>query len=296
VLCAPPGTKYIDFEIQSKQQLITLGWTEQQAVCAPEHVRNLRSGMKARRLQYGLRPHVSNTLHAAMGATLSKVATEINVRGTGNQLWEKGQVVVLVLRTKYCRDLIFVGDQNAMLDVITTLIQVQTQYDEYIDHVLEVLSIGGHHPTVMNHSRVLNEQRHFLQANDIPLPESGAGCCYLLVSLKNHRITYIGQTRRALARRLSEHNSGSGALSTREHTLRPWALLAFVTGFDADVDSLKLFETMWETRRLSLFALHGGDITTDQIVSEGTTLLSHEMFLGLELRMIIKGKIVSHNA
>jgi predicted GIY-YIG superfamily endonuclease len=295
VLCAPPGTKYIDFQVESKQQLIDLGWTEQHAIAAPQHARNVGGGTKARRQQYGLRPHVSNTLHGAMGATLSKVATEINVRGTGNQLWEKGQVVVLVSRTKYCRDLIFVGDQNATLEVICSLIQVQSQYDQYIEHVLDVLSTASHNADTNQHNRVIDEQRHFLQTNDIPLPEGGIGCCYLLISMKNYQVTYIGQTMRSLAVRLSEHNSGYGADSTREHTLRPWGLLAFVTGFDADQHSLKLFETMWEQRRLALFTQHAGEITTDEIVSVGTGLLSHVTFQYLELRMVVKGRIVSVN-
>ena len=292
VLCAPPGTKNIDFEVYSKEQLIEKGWKQQYALPAPQHARNLKGGMKARRLQYGLRPHVSNTLHGAMGATLSKIATEINVRGTGNQLWEKGQVVVLVSRTKFCKDLIFVGDQNATLEVICSLVQVQTQYDEYINHLLDVLSKGGDSPMVMSPNRVLEEQRHFLQTNNIPLPEAGNGCCYLLVSLKNYRLTYIGQTKRSLAKRITEHNSGIGAYSTREHTVRPWGLLAFVVGFDADSHCLRLFETMWEERRHYLFIQHGGDITTNQIVSEGKSLLSNQTFITFDLRMVVKGTIV----
>lgn len=100
---------------------------------------------------------------------------------------------------------------------------------------------------------------------------------------------------RSLAIRLKEHNSGFGADSTREHTVRPWGLLAFVTGFAADIHYLRLFETIWETRRLSLFTQQHGDITTDQIVSEGTALMSHHSFSDLSLVMVVKGRILSRN-
>lgn len=93
VLAAPPGVKDIDFEIVSKQQLIDLHWKECQAVVAPQFTRTLQGGMKAKRQQYGLRPHISGTLHAVMGSTLFKVATEINIKGTGNQLWEKAKLL-----------------------------------------------------------------------------------------------------------------------------------------------------------------------------------------------------------
>ena len=52
---------------------------------------------------------------------------------------------------------------------------------------------------------------------------------------------------------------------------------------------------MWEQRRLALFTQHAGEITTDEIVSVGTGLLSHVTFQYLELRMVVKGRIVSVN-
>jgi hypothetical protein len=291
VLAAPPGVKDIDFEIVSKQQLIDLHWKECQAVVAPQFTRSLQGGMKAKRQQYGLRPHISGTLHAVMGSTLFKVATEINIKGTGNQLWEKGQAVVLVSRTKRCKDLIFVGDKQATLDVITSLVQVQTQYDKYINHILNVLTAGTNSGNALQQHRVIEDNVHVLRPNDIPLPEAGIGCCYLLVSTKNFNITYIGQTMRHLGTRLHEHNSGAGALSTRDQTLRPWGLLAFVTGFDGDVNLLKAFESLWEARRFSLFREHRADLSIDQIVNAGRDIMLFSQFQGMELRLVVKGHV-----
>jgi predicted GIY-YIG superfamily endonuclease len=295
VLCAPNGTKYIDFEILSRAQLLEKGWTEQNAIPAPQHTQTLRAGLKARRQQYGLRPHVSNTFHGAMGATLCKLATEINVKGSGNQLWEKGQVVVMVSRTKFAKDLIFVGNRARTLEIICDLIQVQSQYDDFINHILEVLANRHVHGTELEIPRVVEERCHFLRPNDIPLPEAFNGCCYLLVSTKNLHVTYIGQTMRALATRLNEHNSGKGSEQTKSPTLIPWGLLAFVTGFNGDRVALRCFEEVWEEKRLTLFRRQTGEITAQQIISEGTNLMSSDPFHTMGLRIVVKGTIVEHS-
>ena len=55
---------------------------------------------------------------------------------------------------------------------------------------------------------------------------------------------YIGSTN-DLIRRLSEHNSGFGSNQTAPPSLRPWALLAYVTGFDGDKRARLNFENRW---------------------------------------------------
>ena len=228
-----------------------------------------------------------------MGATLCKMATEVNVRGSGNQLWEKGQVLVMVSRTKLAKDLIFVGNRLQTLEIICDLIQVQSQYDTFINHVLAVLSRRYGPGAQMQTPRVVEERHHYLRPNDIPLPEAGNGCCYLLVSTRNLHYTYIGQTIRALATRINEHNSGCGSSQTRSPVLMPWGLLAFVTGFNADREALKYFEQIWEEKRLSLFLRQVGEISAEQIIALGTNLMSTQPFDTMGLRMVIKGTIVS---
>lgn len=142
--------------------------------------------------------------------------------------------------------------------------------------------------------RVVEDSRHYLRPNDIPLPEAGNGCCYLLVSTKNLHATYIGQTMRALATRIHEHNSGCGSEQTRSPLLIPWGLLAFVTEFNFDLEALCSFEQVWEERRLSVFRRQRGHITAQEVVAQGTNLMSSDPFHTLGLRMVIKGTIVSN--
>ena len=64
-------------------------------------------------------------------------------------------------------------------------------------------------------------------------------------------MTYIGQTKR-LVQCLHEHNSHYGSQGTSDYRLRPWALLAYVTGFDENVRMRLAFEQQWKQRRDNL--------------------------------------------
>ena len=97
---------------------------------------------------------------------------------------------------------------------------------------------------------------HPFHVADIELPQDSSGFVYILVSVKNRQSTYIGQTNN-LVRRLKEHNSGIGALSTASELLCPWALLAYVAGFDGTSRTRMAFETAWKRKRDSMLSLDG---------------------------------------
>ena len=49
--------------------------------------------------------------------------------------------------------------------------------------------------------------------------------------------------------RLSQHNSGYGSTSTAPVEFRPWALRAYVCGFNGDKNLLRTFEKIWQRYR-----------------------------------------------
>jgi predicted GIY-YIG superfamily endonuclease len=56
------------------------------------------------------------------------------------------------------------------------------------------------------------------------------GYVYMIVSLKDHRVGYVGQTK-CFRRRLMEHNSEmGGCVQTR--AMKPWVPVVLITGFD----------------------------------------------------------------
>ena len=74
---------------------------------------------------------------------------------------------------------------------------------------------------------------------------------YFLVSSKDSTKTYIGQTM-DLSKRLSQHNSGFGTDFTRQISLRPWIVYAFMTGFEKNRTLMLSVEHDWKMRRQHL--------------------------------------------
>ncbi len=79
---------------------------------------------------------------------------------------------------------------------------------------------------------------------DVPMPYDNTAYAYILVSRRDPNVVYIGSSKN-LIKRFEQHNQGTGALQTQEVSLRPWALLAYIAGFDGDVDDARLFENEW---------------------------------------------------
>ena len=78
-----------------------------------KHSKELKLGnLNAQRKQYGLKPHVASTVQASMGDTLCRIAIEISSTEMNFKLWDKAQVVVLLSRTRYAKDIIFVGNER----------------------------------------------------------------------------------------------------------------------------------------------------------------------------------------
>lgn len=213
------------------------------------HVQDIRGGIKAKREQYVLRHYVGCTLHSAMGQTLATLVTKVcRGRNQPYSLWMAPQVVVLLSRTKYGRDTIIVakkGKERETAEFLYSLLMQTTRFRRYIDYLLDMLCSKA--PALTDNPKQtiqLNQYNHYLRIRDVPLPSDNTGYVYILISTVNLVSTYIGSTAN-LVERLKDHNSGYGGRQTAPSSLRPWAILAYVTGFDADEASYKTFETLW---------------------------------------------------
>lgn len=237
ILVAPPGTKSID--CSSLPSASTPGWRVTKVGIAPQNPLNLWShGVKAKRKQYALKHHIASTIHSAIGHTVLKIATEL---GLGRDLWEKAMVVVLVSRVSEASDLIFVGDKRANIEAIIRGLSVRSQYDDYMNHVVNVLS----RQTSLS-SMPLNLSVHPFRQRDVPIPSDTSGVVYLLVSIHHPSSIYIGFTH-DMNKRLKQHNSGIGARASSDPSKRPWGLLAYVSGFQYSKSTLRQFELRWQT-------------------------------------------------
>ena len=55
------------------------------------------------------------------------MAIEISQSNTNFKMWDKGQMIVILSRTKRAKDTIFVGDKNDNLNVLRTLLTRKTE-------------------------------------------------------------------------------------------------------------------------------------------------------------------------
>jgi len=244
LMVAPEGCKTVPENCTTKQSLEAHGWREKSIGVAPQRTQKVphSSNLFGQRKQYGLQPRVSSTIHAIMGQTLAKLVTRI-MRGSGTYaLWLREQIVVLLSRTRRAQDIIFVGTPSQTIDALIDILQQRSQYTMYMAHILEQLAHHDHTPPRIDLSH--NPYRTI----DFALPvDTNAGYSYLLISTRDSSQTYIGQTIN-LHKRFQIHNRPcyKGTRQTGTIDLQPWAIFAFVCGFNGDQYFLLQFEKMWQ--------------------------------------------------
>lgn len=290
IYVAPTGTRYLDFPITDKDDLMSRGWTAAKIGPAPSYEKSISgTGMKGRRTQYGIKHHIVSTIHAAIGLTIGKLATQISSKMKGSNIWERGQLVVLLSRTQRLSDMIFVGNKNETLSCLREALKFRSQFDEYMEQILDVLSGVPEIP------RVIDQSVHPFSPKNVALPPTGNGVVYLIVSCKDNRSTYIGQTNDML-RRLKEHNSGRGSKQTSPDHLRPWGLLAYVVGFEQNTRYMMMFEKKWEQQRQRRMTQNQLDYSPSKVITWGKETMdvynrrSNNVFRSETLHMVIAGQ------
>ena len=239
VLVAPPGVKVINITSRSKVELLQNGWKETTVGVGHEHNVNVwQHGVKAKRRQYTIKAYVASTIHSAIGHTLSKVATSV----TSGSLWERAMVVVLISRVSRACDMIFVGNKSDNIKALVDGLKTRNQYDDYMNHLVEVLVATSNS---LPQPEAVHLSFHPFRPKDIPLPQDNSGVVYLIVSSVETRAIYVGYTQDML-KRLKQHNSGYGSSESSNPLYRPYALFAYVSGFEYDVRTMKRFESMWQ--------------------------------------------------
>ena len=231
--------------------------------CAPEHAVTVGKGMYGKCQQCGFKHHIASTIHGSMGSDIGKVVTSISRTQSLYALWLKEQVVVLLSRTSYARDITFVGNIKDTIDALKHMLRIKSQYSEYMNHVMEVLSFVNSHPDIPQPRIIQEHEHHPFRPCDVSLPTDDNGYVYILVSTRNYKTTYIGKTLN-ISVRIDQHNRGEGAIQTRPIQYRPWAVLTYVAGFDKDDHLLHRFETLARSFRE---ARGGAALRTDQVVN-----------------------------
>ena len=248
VLIAPPGLKEIHYDVEtSEETYVNRGFRKIKIGTAPERACQVRKNIQGIRIQYGLRHFVSGTLHSLMGDTLTKMATEISAHNSNFNLWEKGQLVVLLSRTRYAKDTIFVGSKADTLSALRELVQKKTQWTDYIENILSTITINTR-SQIEDRQETFTQEHFPFRIKDAQLPQCNSGFVYMLISLRQMDYIYIGETKNVITR-LKQHNQGIGSSSTAPEHLRPWAIVGYVCGFQGHRDLRLSIEQRWKIER-----------------------------------------------
>jgi predicted GIY-YIG superfamily endonuclease len=225
--------------------LETLGWKRVNIKTSPDKTHHCYGGMFAKRHQYGMRPLAATTLHKAMGNDYHKIASCVIDDGiSGYRLWDKAQLLVLISRVHYLKNIIFIGNKEETAEKLLELVSLQPKYALYMDYIIKCLtqtSSDSLSPVINLGSTV---PFHLCSAECPKKDDVKKGYTYLLISIPQPTKSYIGQGQ-DLNERIQQHNKGWSHNWTNSIDLRPWACMAYVIGFQSKKHRLR-FESLWQ--------------------------------------------------
>ena len=144
---------------------------------------------------------------------------------------------------------IFVGDKRKTISTLVKVIKLRIAWMNYMENVLSLVSVNG---SENYRNRLhMNQNEYPFRIADYSFPSASTGYVYMLISVRHQSFTYIGQTK-CLRRRLQEHNSGQGSLTTNNRRYVPYAVIAYVCGFDNNRHLQLYVEHQWQLKRRSL--------------------------------------------
>ena len=217
-----------------------------------------------RRIQFPLKLYVASTIHKTMGKTLPTVATQI-FGAQEFSLWLPEQLYVVMSRVRSLADITFVGSKQSNEGAILSLLCKKSQWSELTTEILQKCS--SRDPTIFH-----GATNPF--PSTISIPQENVGYCYLIQSVPQNNLLYIGSTM-CLNRRIREHNVGLGASFTHDPSRRPWVLCAYVTGFRASssTERMRFFEKQWLGAVTKVLTLRKKKISLPNALSTAENLI-----------------------
>ena len=286
LLVAPPGCRYIPGEGDTEQELQDSGWTYKKIGIGNNSVQNIGSGIRAKREQYGLRHHIGSTFHSVMGQTMACIVTKVDDRKQSPyHIWLASQVVVLLSRTRFAKDTYFLSNNKMKTaETLYNTLTKTTPFRAYISYLLECLCSKKKNTDIQK-MLCIDQSRSIYRPRDVPIPNDNTGQVYILVSTRDNSFVYIGSTFN-LSFRFKQHNSGCGAEQTSSISLRPWALLAYVCGFNGNENKFRLFENKWIEAKQRLLSDKTRQASVEAIVRLAKEIIVQYQQTNDELKLI----------
>ena len=144
-----------------------------------------------------------------MGDTLPSIATTLALNDVHFIMWDKGQLLVIISRTKKAEDTIFVGSKEETLDALVSILRTRTQWTKHMENILRVFTINYEEEDNISdecNRGEMTQQQYPFRPYDIDLPTDTSGYVYMLISLRSCDFFYIGKTK-DLHQRMRAHQS-----------------------------------------------------------------------------------------
>ena len=180
MLAFPNTIKYDSFQFDATKTenyyISTLGFKKVTITVAPENI-CFKDDVKCMRKQYGLRHYVTGTIHSAMGDTYNKMAISISDIQKQYSIWDRGQLIVAISRTRLMENTIFVGNKGETINAMKSILTQRTQWCDYIDEVISIITVNS----ISDNSalRSMNQVRFPFRICDIALPQDQTGAFFL---------------------------------------------------------------------------------------------------------------------
>ena len=135
-----------------------------------------------------------------MGDTWRSLETTLSSADRYYSVWDKGQLLVIISRTKCSEDTIFVGNKESKLNALVSILTTRTQWTEYMENILRVVTINDENGEVVNDNEdynrgVIDQSELPFIITDIELPIDVSGYVYMLISLRSRYFVYVGKQR-----------------------------------------------------------------------------------------------------
>ena len=249
MLVFPPTRKYDSFDFDPhlpKDHYIQLGFKEVSISQAPETI-YYYDDIKCIRRQYGLRHYVTGTIHSAMGDTYNRMAISVSNVDKLFSLCDRGQLIVILSRTRIMKNTIFVGPKTETIHALKHLLTQRTQWSDYIGEVMKITTISSPQEEDHSSTSTMNQTTFPFRLCDIALPQDQTGCVYFFMSKKDRSYVEIGSSM-CIRTTLQKYNAGGySSDSTINIHMRPYVLIAYICGFRKDRERMEFIKNRWMT-------------------------------------------------
>ena len=99
------------------------------------------------------------TIYGAMGDTYNHIEILLSDTEKIFSLWDRGQLIVILSRTRIMKNTIFVGSKNEKNFVLKPLLNQITQWYDYIEEVTKTTNVNPNNSSESSAS--LNQSRFF---------------------------------------------------------------------------------------------------------------------------------------